>query len=87
MRPDDIDRIVLELLGQIAPEAPLDALQNAVPFRSQFEFDSIDFLNFVLKLEKETGSRIPELDYPELSSLDGCRAYLKDKDSELVAGT
>jgi len=76
MRPDDIDRIVLQLLGQIAPEAPLDTLQTGVPFRNQFEFDSVDFLNFVLKLEKATGVRIPELDYPELSSLEGCRVYL-----------
>jgi acyl carrier protein len=76
MRQADIDRIVLELLGQIAPEAPLDALQSGVPFRNQFEFDSVDFLNFVLKLEKATGARIPELDYPELASLEGCRAYL-----------
>jgi acyl carrier protein len=76
MRQDDIDRIVLDLLGRIAPEAPLDALEAGVPFRSQFEFDSVDFLNFVLKLETATGARISELDYPKLSSLDGCRAYL-----------
>jgi hypothetical protein len=35
-------------------------------------------LNFILKLEKETGGRISELDYPRLSSLHGCRVYLKD---------
>jgi acyl carrier protein len=78
MREADIDRIVLDLLRQIAPEAPLDSLQTHIPFRNQFEFDSVDFLNFVLKLEKETGVRISELDYPELSSLDGCRGFFKD---------
>jgi acyl carrier protein len=76
MNREEIDRIVLELLGQVAPEAPLDSLDAHRPFREQFMFDSVDFLNFALKLEEKTGVRIPELDYPALSSLEGCRAYL-----------
>lgn len=78
MRDEEIDRIVLDLIGRIAPEAPLASLQAHLPFREQFEFDSVDFLNFILKLEKEAGVKISELDYPTLSSLHGCRAYLKD---------
>ena len=78
MRDEDIDRIVLDLLRQIAPEAPLDSLESRLSFRDQFDFDSVDFLNFILKLEKETDSSISELDYPKLSSLQGCRAYFKD---------
>ena len=77
MKEQDIDRTVLELLRQVAPEAPLDSLQADMAFRDQFQFDSVDFLNFILKLEKETGRHISELDYPCLSSLDGCRTYLK----------
>jgi acyl carrier protein len=75
MLKKDIDRIVLNLVGQIAPEAPLERLQAHLAFRNQFEFDSVDFLNFVLKLEQATGVKISEVDYPGLSSLDGCRAY------------
>jgi acyl carrier protein len=78
MREKDIDRTVLDLLRQVAPEAPLDNLHDHLPFRDQFEFDSVDFLNFILKLEKETGVRISELDYPRLASLHGCRTYLGD---------
>jgi acyl carrier protein len=75
MQHEAIDRIVLDLLRQVAPEAPLDNLDAQLPFRDQFEFDSVDFLNFVLKLENETGCKISELDYPRLASLQGCRAY------------
>ena len=71
--------MVLDLLRQVAPEAALDGLQAHLAFRDQFQFDSVDFLNFILKLERETGTRISELDYPSLSSLDGCRAYLESK--------
>ena len=77
MRQEEIDRIVLELLGQVAPEAALENLQADLPFRDQFTFDSVDFLGFVLKLEEKTGNRISELDYPALGSLDGCRTYLQ----------
>ena len=76
MRKEKVDEIVLALLGQVAPEAPLGSLDARRPFRDQFMFDSVDFLNFVLKLEEKTGVKIPELDYPALSSLEGCRSYL-----------
>ena len=77
MQEATIDRTVRALIGQIAPEAPMDRLDTHRPFRDQFDFDSVDFLTFILKLEKETGLTIPELDYPLLSSLQGCRTYLK----------
>lgn len=78
MQEEDIDRIVLDLLRRVAPEAPLDMLLAHLPFRDQFRFDSVDYLNFILKLEKATDTRISELDYLKLSSLQGCRDFLKD---------
>lgn len=78
MQTTDIDRMVRDLLAQVAPEAPLDDLEAHRPFRDQFAFDSVDFLSFILKLEEKTGSRISELDYPALGSLDGCRTYLQN---------
>lgn len=75
MQTVTIDRTVLALIGRIAPEAPVDSLDARRPFRDQFDFDSVDFLTFILTLEKETGLPIPELDYPRLSSLQGCRDY------------
>jgi acyl carrier protein len=76
MRNKDIDQIVLNSIRQVAPEVPLDRLQAELPFRDQFEFDSVDFLKFILKLQEETGGRISEMDFPKLSSLQGCRNYL-----------
>lgn len=78
MRSKDIDRIVLNSIKQVAPEVPLDDLQAELPFRDQFEFDSVDFLKFILKLQEETGGHISELDFPKLSSLEGCRSYLSN---------
>lgn len=69
-------RLVLETLGRIAPDLDPAALDPDAAFRDQFEIDSVDFLNFVLALERALGRRIPEGDWPRLSSLNGCLAYL-----------
>jgi len=79
MTKDDIRSITLEVLGQIAPDADLNNLDPAKSFRDQFEFDSVDYLNFVLTLEKRLEIKIPEIECPRLASLDGCIAYLADK--------
>lgn len=68
--------LVLEVLGEVAPDADLRQLDAEISFRDQFELDSVDFLNLVLRLEKRLGVRIPEVDYPKLSSLNGAVAYL-----------
>jgi acyl carrier protein len=81
MRNKDIDRIILNSIKQVAPEVPLDTLQAELPFRDQFEFDSVDFLKFIVKLQEETGGKISELDFPKLSSLQGCRKYLSTNPS------
>jgi acyl carrier protein len=73
---DEIQSITLEILGQIAPDADLDNLDATQSFRDQFEFDSVDYLNFVLALEKRLEIKIPEMECPQLASLDGCIGYL-----------
>ena len=45
-------------------------------FREQADLDSMDFMNFVVGLGKDLGLEIPEADFPQLSTLDGCVAYL-----------
>ena len=83
MTPDDLRASILAALKQVAPDADLAALDPARNFRDQIEIDSIDYLNFVLALERRLGIHVPELHYPRLSSLDGCVAYLA---SVLAAG-
>lgn len=67
---------VLETLADIAPDADLGAIDPSVSFHDQFGIDSIDFMNLVLQLERRLATRIPESDYPRLSTLDGAVAYL-----------
>jgi len=73
---DEIRSLVRSALGEIAPEADLEGLDPAASLRDQLDIDSVDFLNFAIGLHSRLGIDIPEADYPRLSSLDGCVAYL-----------
>ena len=77
MTGHDINALVLDVLQQVAPDIEANVLDPALNFRDQFEFDSIDYLNFILTLEKRYGIKIPEGDYPKLSGLNACVSYLQ----------
>lgn len=76
MHATEVRAIVLEVLGTVAPEAQDVEIRPEINFREQFDFDSLDFLNFAIGLHERLGLEIPEADYPKLSSLDGCVTYL-----------
>lgn len=77
MTRDQIEAIVLRALARIAPEADLSRIGPEAPLRDQLDVDSMDFLNFVIELHKGLNVEIPEADYPELTTLNGCVSYLK----------
>ena len=73
---ESLRAIVLEALTAVAPDVDPSVLEPALPFREQFDFDSMDHLNFVVGLHRALGVDVPEPDYPQLASLDGCVRYL-----------
>lgn len=73
---DEIKRIILRILGEIAPEADVASIKPDISFRDQLDIDSVDFLNFVIALHEELGVEIPEMDSPKLATLNGCIEYL-----------
>lgn len=76
MSSEELRATVLRVLGQIAPEADLSTIQGNVNLRDQLDIDSMDFLNFLIALDKELHVDIPERDYGQLTTLDACLAYL-----------
>jgi acyl carrier protein len=77
MNTQEIKNTVLRLLGTVAPEADLASVKTDVAFRDQLDMDSMDILNFVIAMHKEFNVDIPEADYAQLMTLDGCAAYLE----------
>lgn len=78
MSGQDLKTTVLNVLVGVAPDIDATAVEPDENFRDQFDFDSMDFLNFAIGLHEATGIDIPEADYPKLSSLNGCVRYLTD---------
>ncbi len=63
-------------LHRVAPEADLDQVGPDETIQEALDLDSIDFLNLVVALHEATGVDIPERDYPELTTVERCVAYL-----------
>lgn len=79
MNDDHFEQQVRVALYAIAPDIEGEPLDADVRYRDQFEFDSMDFLRFVMELHRSTGVDIPEGDYPRLQTLNGGVAYLREK--------
>lgn len=76
MTRDEIQAILLEEIGNIAPEADLAALDPEADLREALDIDSISFLNLLIALGHRLGIQVPEKDYPKLATLRLAVAYL-----------
>ena len=77
MTHEDIVQAVKDIIRTIAPDEEVGDLNLTDPLRDQIELDSMDFLDIVMELRKRYGVQVPEEDYKELASLDGCANYLE----------
>ena len=79
MNSTDVRSIVVRTLEQVAPDVDANALDPGADFREELDLDSMDVLNLVVGLHEATGIEIPERDYPELTTVDACVAYLSER--------
>ena len=78
MNPEELTKLVTNSLYEVAPDLRGEPLDPNERFTVQFEFDSMDFLNFVASLHRATGLELPEKDYPRLMTLKGAVKYLAE---------
>jgi len=76
MNREDIVEALKDIIHTIAPDEDVSNLKPDVKLREQIELDSMDFLDIVMELRKRYGVQVPEDDYKELATLDGCVSYL-----------
>lgn len=76
MTAPEIREVLLSVLGGIAPEVDLGQVRPGADLREELDIDSMDFLRFVVGVAERLGVEIPEADYPQVRTLDGCVAYL-----------
>ena len=63
MTKDDVKKIVLEIIEEIAPDEDLTDVKADVRLRDQLDLDSMDFLDIVMELRKQHGIEVPEEQY------------------------
>ena len=78
MTDDEIKAMVLRELKTIAPEFESE-IDPAIDLREQIDLDSMDILNLMIAIHEATRVDIPEADYPQMSSLNGCVSYLRSR--------
>ena len=76
MNKDELRRVVLETLTDIAPEVDPAEIKDAVRLRHQVDLDSMDWLRFLAALEKKLAVTVPEADYKKLGTLNDVVGYL-----------
>jgi acyl carrier protein len=64
-------------LRTIAPEVTPGDIVPDEPLRDQVDLDSIDFLNFLVRLHEKLGVDVPEADYAKLVTPTDFVAYLR----------
>ena len=79
MTHEELVAKLLSMITEIAPDVDPATVIPAIDFRDQFDFDSMDTLNFAIALHRELGVDVPEAEYSRLASLDKCVAYLAGK--------
>ena len=74
MKPTLAD--IASILADIAPEIDVASVDGDADLLNELDIDSMDFLNFVVALAQKYGIDVPEADYPRLSTLHKCLAYV-----------
>jgi acyl carrier protein len=79
MNREEIITAIKDILSTIAPDEDVSSLKTDLRLREQIELDSMDFLDIVMELRKRYGVQVPEPDYMQLATLQGCVDYLGPK--------
>jgi acyl carrier protein len=77
MTKDELRAIIIEEIGNIAPEADASAIGDEEDLREALDLDSMDIFNIVVALSQRLGIDIPDVDTSELVTLGGGAAYLE----------
>lgn len=76
MTPAELRAIIVEEIGNIAPEADAASVCDDNDLREALDLDSMDIFNIVVALSQRLSITIPDADVPQLVTLGGGTTYL-----------
>jgi acyl carrier protein len=74
-----IKDLVCKLILDIAPEADMQNLDPNEELREELDLDSMDFMNLLDSIAKETAVNVPEGDYSKVNSLQLLTDYIASR--------
>jgi len=78
LNAEAIREVVLDVLGEVAPEVERAAVPRDRDLGRALDIDSMDQLNLLVGIGQRLGFEIPEADAARLRTLDQIVAYLVD---------
>jgi acyl carrier protein len=79
MTKDDLRKMILAEISNIAPEADAGSIDPDADIREALDFDSMDVMNLIIALHKQLSVDIPDGDAIKLVTLNGAIDYLSKK--------
>jgi acyl carrier protein len=76
MTRDEVRAQVVGALCEVAPEVDPARVRADVPLRDQLDLDSMDYLRFLIEVDRRLQVSVPEADYARLESLDDVVDYV-----------
>ncbi len=78
-------RVINILTNFGVAESALTDTTQSVHFTRDLGLDSLDTVDLIMQLEQEFGIRIPDEDYPKLTTLQGVLDYLQQEQAAVAA--
>ena len=82
MTREDLRALIVEEIGNIAPEADAGSVADDADLREALDLDSMDIFNLVVALSRRLGFDIPDAEAARLVTLGGGMDYLGDRLNE-----
>jgi acyl carrier protein len=79
MNTAELRNLIVEVIGNIAPEVDAANVADEADLREALDLDSMDIFNLVIALSQRLKLDIPEADVPRLVTLGGGVAYLAQR--------
>jgi acyl carrier protein len=76
MTPEQARKVIFDVLADIAPEVDESTVDDDHDLTEQLDLDSMDYLNWMVGINEETGVDIPQRDVSEFLTITGAVAYL-----------
>jgi acyl carrier protein len=81
METNEARQLIVDVLGQVAPEIDVAQIDPDEELQVECDLDSMDFLNLVEGVSSAVHHDIPERDYPQLATLNSFSSYVAALDS------